>query len=88
MKSLPPEKGGPCRQHGPIPNQNRTTRGNRNCSIARVQPFLAPATIWHRWEVEAGRLFAAFWRTAETRHLAAFSVHVRAMRALAGRRRS
>ena len=42
--------------------------------------------VWNRWEMEAGRLFSLFWRTANERHFRAFVRHVSAMRRLAGRR--
>jgi hypothetical protein len=43
--------------------------------------------IWKRWEREAARLFSEFWRTADERHLTAFSAHVHAMRRHEGRPR-
>ena len=57
-----------------------------NCRTVIPQHVYGTAITWHRWEIEAGRLFAEFWRTANARHLQAFASHVRAMRALAGRR--
>ena len=50
--------------------------------------FVQTGMIWRRWEIEAGRLFSLFWRTANPKHLSAFATHVRAMRGYSGRRRS
>jgi hypothetical protein len=80
----PLKKGGPCRQHGPNP-PNPLRHSNNSKSLV-VQQFCAPGLIWRGYEREASRLFAEFWRTAQSRHLAAFTRHIRAMRALAGRR--
>jgi hypothetical protein len=35
----------------------------------------------YRWQREAVRLFSEYWRTNDPKHLAAFVVHVVAMRA-------
>jgi hypothetical protein len=44
-------------------------------SLATRQVF-----TWVRWEKEAVRLFAEFWRSGDRRHLEAFSKHVWEMR--------
>jgi hypothetical protein len=41
--------------------------------------------ILKRWEGEARRLLIEFWRTADDRHLCAFTTHIRAMRMRARR---
>jgi hypothetical protein len=36
--------------------------------------------IWQRWQREASRLFAEYWKTGDPRHLAAFCRHAHGMR--------
>jgi hypothetical protein len=38
------------------------------------------AIIWNRWQREASRLFAEYWKTGDPRHLAAFCRHAHGMR--------
>ena len=83
----PPEKGGPCCTHGPNPPKLLNNSQQSNFDIVRAQPFCAPTVIWQGYEREAARLFREFWRTADERHLRAFTAHVVGMRRLAGRRR-
>jgi hypothetical protein len=82
-----PKKGGACLSHAPNPHRPEPEHSPQsNSPRAIVQHFCTPAIIWRRWEREAGRLFAEYWRTANDIHLRAFATHVRGMRGLAGRR--
>jgi hypothetical protein len=75
MKSSSPKKGGVCTTHTPPKTlQFNSAQNNPRSAI------LQPSRIWYGWEVEAGRLFSLFWRTANAKHLAAFCRHVQAMR--------
>ena len=43
--------------------------------------------VWSRWCCEAQRLFAEYWRTANAKHLSAFTKHVHGMRSYGGPRK-
>jgi len=42
------------------------------------------SSMWLGWQRESARLFSEFWRTADAKHLCAFSTHVYAMRKRSG----
>ena len=71
----------------PIPRQLLNNSAQSNSGSVIAQQVCGSELIWRRWEIEAGRIFSLFWQTANDRHLRAFAAHVKAMRALAGRRR-
>lgn len=83
----PPKKGGAL-LHNNAPNQNHHHHSREITPVAAsAQQVCSAGIIWRHWEIEAGRLFAEFWATADCRHLNAFVQHVKAMRSLAGKRR-
>jgi len=54
--------------------------GAAELRLLDVRPHFGRIQVWQGWQREAARLFNEFWRTADERHLRAFSAHVYGMR--------
>jgi hypothetical protein len=48
--------------------------------------FVQSSFIWARWQGEAARLFAEYWRSGNLKHFHAFGRHIDAMRNFGGPR--
>lgn len=53
--------------------------------LKRIEAGYAAQAIWQGWRWEALRLFAEYWRSGDSKHLAAFVRHVAAMHAYKAR---
>jgi hypothetical protein len=53
------------------------------CAVYPPVDFVQVGVIWSGWQREAVRLLSQYWRTNDPKHLVAFVVHVRGMRAYA-----
>ena len=72
----PPKRGGALLQ-APAPKRLLLSQANSGHTFA--QPC-GRGIIWKRWEREARRLFAQYWKTGNAKHLGAFAWHIHGMR--------